>query len=370
MECLPTGPFHSKIMAVAEAPGIEEAFQGKPLIGSSGREFTKCSLEAGLPREDWRLDNVFHFRPPSNKFHAEWCRSKKEVSAEYKEIRSLLVEKRPDFDWPPTYNWANVVQGKYVMPEHLIALPRLRDAIRASKPNLVVALGGTALWALCGVSGIKKMRGTIMESTLVPGLKILPTWHPSYILRAWDDRLDLVCDLMKAKGEMKFPEIVRPSRKIWINPTIEDLYYFYEKYIKNCSLLGFDTETARKQITCISFAPTKDIALVIPFVDKSKPDYNYWPTLKEEVLAWRFVKMICEGSIPKLAQNGLYDVQYLLVPYGIAVRNFEEDTMLLHHSIYIELKKDLGYLGSIYTGEPAWKLMRHRNEDFTEKKDE
>ena len=86
--------------------------------------------------------------------------------------------------------------------------------------------------------------------------------------------------------------------------------------------------------------------------------------------AWRLVKEILALPMPKLAQNGLYDLQYLWRPHGIAVKNYAEDTMLLHHALYIELKKDLGYLGSIYTDEAAWKLMRHRAKDMVEKKDE
>jgi hypothetical protein len=44
------------------------------------------------------------------------------------------------------------------------------------------------------------------------------------------------------------------------------------------------------------------------------------------------------------------------------------DTMLLHHSMYPELPKSLGFLGSIYTNEAAWKLMRRDAEEL--KRDE
>ncbi|KKL46727.1 hypothetical protein LCGC14_2342680 [marine sediment metagenome] len=146
---------------------------------------------------------------------------------------------------------------------------------------------------------------------------------------------------------------------------------FYQKYIKDCDLLAFDTETRKGQITCISFAPSPTIAIVIPFVEKTpNPDYNYWKDPEDEKSAWRFVQKVLDSPVPKLAQNGLYDLQYLWTPHGISVRNFSEDTMLLHHSIYIELPKGLGFLGSIYTEEVAWKLMRTRSKDSVEKKDE
>ncbi len=375
MRCKPSGPLDAKIMLIGEAPGGEEERLGIPFVGESGKELTKLLKEAGIDREECYLTNVFMDRPKGNKFHYEWCRGKKEVSEEYLLIRDDLKNFHPLFDWPTKYTWSSVAQGKYVMPVHLGELQRLREEIIRVKPNLVVALGGTPLWALLGTSGITKLRGAVAESTLVPGQKVLPAFHPAYIQRAWDDRLTLVADLIKAKNQMLFPEIRRPERIIWIHPTHSDMEEFYEKYIKDCPLLSFDTETKKDQITCISFAPTPSLAIVIPFVNrnpdpKKGEDYNYWKNPADEVRAWRFVQKVLDSPMPKLAQNGLYDLQYLWTTHGISVRNFAEDTMLLHHSIYIELPKDLGFLGSIYTEEVAWKLMRTRAKDSVEKKDD
>ena len=371
MRCKPSGPLDAKIMLVGEASGGEEERLGLPFVGSSGKELTTLLGEAGIDREECYLTNVFLDRPKGNKFHFEWCRGKKEVSDEYKEILPQLHKACPTYPWPNTYTWASVAQGKYVMPEHLPELQRLKEEILQVKPNLVVALGGTPLWALLGTGGITKLRGAVAQSTLVPGQKVLPAFHPAYVMRAWEERLTLVADLLKAKDQMLFPEIRRPERHIWIRPSLSDMEEFYQKYIKDCDLLAFDTETRKGQITCISFAPSPTIAIVIPFVEKTpNPDYNYWKDPEDEKSAWRFVQKVLDSPVPKLAQNGLYDLQYLWTPHGISVRNFSEDTMLLHHSIYIELPKGLGFLGSIYTEEVAWKLMRTRSKDSVEKKDE
>ncbi len=370
MRCGSVGPSDAKLLLIGEAPGSEEERRGEPFVGESGKELTKCLREAGIDRAECYLTNVFHDRPPGNKFHDAWCRGKKEVSEAYLETRPRLKELYPGFDWPNTYTWAPVSTGKYVMPQHLGELPRLYAEIKNVKPNLVVTLGGTPTWALLGVGGISKLRGTVVESSKIPGQKVLPTWHPAYIQRVWNDRVTLVMDLTKAKGEMEFPDIRRPSRKIWVLPTIQDIYTFSHNYIESCSLLAFDTETAHKQITCISFAPNKDIAIVVPFVDRSKPDYNYWEKAEDEAAAWAWVRDMLALPMPKLAQNGLYDLQYLWWVHGIPVFNYFEDTMLLHHSLFIELKKDLGFLGSIYTDESSWKLMRPRAKDMVEKKDD
>lgn len=380
LRCSPSGPKDAKIALVGEAPGAEE--DGKtPFLGYSGQELTQIGREAklvvkrsdveeGQLTDECYLTNVFMERPPDNKLQLHWCMGKKEASEKYKEVRDSLINQRPEVNWPSTYTWSLISQGAYIDPERLPELYRLREELVALKPNLVVALGGTAFWALCDTSGITKARGTVRFSTLIPGLKVLPAYHPAYVTRMWDARLTLVADLAKAKLEKEFPDIRLPKREIWINPQIQDIETFINLYIKDCSLLAFDTETARKQITCISFAPSKDLAIVIPFVDKSRSDYRYWSTKEREVKAWKLVRDILDLPMPKLAQNGLYDLQYLWKCHGIPVRNFFEDTMLLHHALYLELPKDLGFLGSIYTSEASWKLMRHREKDEVEKKDD
>jgi hypothetical protein len=65
----------------------------------------------------------------------------------------------------------------------------------------------------------------------------------------------------------------------------------------------------------------------------------------------------------------LYDLHHLWRNYGISVRNAEEDTMLLHHALQPESPKGLDFLGSVYTDEAAWKLMRQRGKT-TIKRDE
>jgi hypothetical protein len=48
---------------------------------------------------------------------------------------------------------------------------------------------------------------------------------------------------------------------------------------------------------------------------------------------------------------------------GFRVVNCAEDTMLMHHALFPELPKSLGFMGSIYTNEAAWKLIRKSNEE-------
>jgi len=225
---------------------------------------------------------------------------------------------------------------------------------------------------------IKKLRGTIMPSSLAPGRKVLPTYHPAYILRDYSARVIALADLMKASNEAEFPEIRRPQRFIYIADKVSELaelvklvlpeIFLGDEPTEGCPPLAFDIETSHQTITCISFSIRPDKALVIPFHDKQRLGYSFWPTAAEEVEAWNWVRFIMGSSWPKLAQNGMYDVQYLL-KHGVPVRNFTHDTMLCHHSLFPEMPKGLDFLGSVYTSEPAWKLMRERGSEQL-KKDE
>jgi DNA polymerase I-like protein with 3'-5' exonuclease and polymerase domains len=172
-------------------------------------------------------------------------------------------------------------------------------------------------------------------------------------------RHTVVMDLQKAERQSHFREVRWPERELWIEPTIGDLYDFKKRFIGRGTLIACDIETAGTQITTLGIAPRADVGLIIPFLDNRAKGRSYWPTDDDERLAWGFVREVLQdGDIRKVFQNGLYDIAFLYRSVGIKVKGAEEDTMLLHHSLQPESLKGLGYLGSIYTEERAWKHMR------------
>lgn len=328
-----------KIALIGEAWGADEAQYRMPFVGASGQELTRMLSDAGIRRDECFISNVFNFQPDRN------------------DISSLCwtAAQRGKLDKRPA-----LAAGKYLKPEYFGEVERLLGELSTVRPNITVALGNTASWAILGATAISKIRGTVSYSYAIEGLKVLPTYHPAAVLRQYDLRHVTVLDLAKARRESEFPEIRKPIRRIWTEPTLGDLEDFYEKYIKDCEELAFDIETSGDQITCLGFAPKIDIAIVIPFWDLRKLRGSYWETLSEELMAWRFVEKVLAHPSAKVAQNGLYDIQFLWMKYGIPVTNFVEDTMLLHHSLQPESPKALGFLGSVYTNESSWKDMRNR----------
>lgn len=299
--------------------------------------------DAGVKRSSCAFTNVFDTRPPNNDL-TKWSAPKKKIKHDQARPWSFIQSETGLY-----------IKAEYVQP----ALERLRDEINLVKPNVIVALGNVALAAVCGVSGIGRVRGTLHKSTLVDGIKVIPTYHPAAILRQYDNRAVVVVDLMKAAAESAFPEFRFLRRILYLEPTVSDLFQWKERLLQ-ADMLAFDIETkpALRQITCIGFAPSPTEAYVIPFWDRRKPGGHYW-SASDEVIAWKVIKEILESNIPKLAQNGLYDVQWCH-SYNWYVRRFVQDTMILHHSLYPSIPKGLDFLGSLYANERAWKKYRPR----------
>lgn len=340
------GPRKAKVAFVGECWDQEEARLGLPFMGWSGQELDRMINEGGLNRGELFFTNVICAQPPGNKF--EYFTTDKKSSP------------------PDCIALGPVENGRYIKPEYLGELARLEEELNVVAPNLLVALGNKACWALLGQTAISKIRGTCHRSRLTGKWKVLPTYHPAYILRDWSKRAIVVADLMKAEREAKFPEIRRPERWVTVNPTIGEIDDWTLRWTPNARYLAVDIETARRQITTIGFAASRERAISIPFVDSRRPGWNYWESDAAELAAWDRVERLLQLPIPKVMQNGMYDMQYLWA-MGLTVVDPRHDTMLLHHSLFPEMLKGLGFLGSIYTDEPAWKLMRH---DETEKKDE
>lgn len=348
-----------RIALVGEAPGEDEEREGKPFVGKSGQELTAMLAEAGIVREECLLANVFSYRPPANNIFA-WCLKKVEADAEWASLGN-----------PGKYPFNPLKSGAYVDPRRMADVGRLHRELVAYNPTIIIALGNTPLWALTGSAGISANRGTLLMADLVGGTrqyKVMPTFHPAYVLRSWDARPVVVADLIKAKRESETETYTRPNRELWIEPGLEDIKRFISEVLAPAPRFSVDIETGWGQITCVGFG-TPTHAITIPFVDTRKAGASYWSTESEEISAWNLVKQICAMPQAKIFQNGMYDIQWLWKQVGIVPRNKTHDTMLMHHSMFPEMQKGLGFLGSIYTNEASWKKMRPKKRTTQKKGD-
>lgn len=330
----------NKIAIVGEAWGKKEEEAGRPFVGGSGWLLTQLLSQVGLDRRNMLVTNVFNFRPTNN------------------EVLTLYGKAEDGVPGLPS-----IQRGKFLKAKFASELSRLYQEINNAGPNLILALGATAAWAFLDTMGIKGIRGAVATSErnrlrpLNRSYKVLPTYHPAAVMRQWELRPTVLADFDKAKREAEFPEVRRPRREIWLEPTLADLEYFQNEHIFPSDRLSADIETIKDQITCIGFAPDPGHCIVIPFYSALTSGHNYWKSKDEELIAWSYVRRWLAEK-PTLFQNGMYDISFLWKFYRIPVPKAAEDTMLLHHAWQPELEKGLGYLGSIYTDEASWKYMR------------
>ena len=138
----------AELMFVGEAPGADEDTQGVPFVGRAGQLLTKMIEAMGYTRDEVYIANVIKCRPPENR--------------------------NPDPD------------------EVESCEPFLFRQIAAIQPKVIVALGSFAAKTLLKTqSPISRLRGRVYE---YHGAKLVPTFHPSYLLRtpgqkreAWED---------------------------------------------------------------------------------------------------------------------------------------------------------------------------------------
>lgn len=134
---------NADLMFVGEAPGADEDEQGEPFVGLSGQLLTKIIEAIGMTRADVYIANVIKCRPPNNR------------APESEEVATCE--------------------------------PFLFKQIDAIRPKVIVALGTHAAHALLKINTpISKLRGQVIEFR--GGAKLIPTFHPAYLLRDQNPR--------------------------------------------------------------------------------------------------------------------------------------------------------------------------------------
>lgn len=150
----------SGLCFVGEGPGAEEDAQGYPFVGAAGQLLDRMIGAMGLLRDEVYVCNIVKCRPPENR--------------------------KPD-------------------PSEMAAcMPYLTEQIELLKPQVIVALGATAVQGLLGTSeGIIRLRG---KWRLYRGrIAVMPTFHPAYLLRTPGAKRDVWDDLQTVLRQMGRP---------------------------------------------------------------------------------------------------------------------------------------------------------------------
>jgi uracil-DNA glycosylase len=145
------GNLAARLMFVGEGPGEEEDAQGRPFVGPAGQLLAKIIQAMGFQREEVYIANVVKCRPPANR------------------------APKPD--------------------EIAACRPFLMRQIRIISPKVICALGGVASQTLLQTTeGISRLRGRFHPCE---GVLVMPTYHPSYLLRNPEKKRDVWEDMKK-----------------------------------------------------------------------------------------------------------------------------------------------------------------------------
>jgi uracil-DNA glycosylase len=146
-----TGNPNADLMFVGEGPGRDEDLSGEPFVGRAGKLLTDMIKAMGLQREDVYIANVVKCRPPENRL--------------------------PEKD------------------EIATCSPFLMRQIDAIKPKVICTLGSCSAQTLLQTAqGISKLRGEWFDFR---GAKLMPTYHPAYLLRNPAAKPEVWKDLQK-----------------------------------------------------------------------------------------------------------------------------------------------------------------------------
>lgn len=317
------GPKPARVMLVGEAPGVSEEMHGAPFVGSSGIELNRMLSEVGINRDDCYITNVCKYRPPNNKIE-NWFMNKTQA-------------KKAHID---------EICGRYPNEYIIEGLEELFQEIDAVKPKVIIALGDTALWALCGETGITKWRGSYL---LHGGIPVIPTYHPAAVLRMWAWRFITIQDLRRAV-DVRDGRYVTPTYDFYTRPTFPDVMERINGLLSKAETerfrLACDIETRNRHIACFGFAWSNTAALCIPFMDVHHPR-GYWNVEEETEIVWLLRKLLCHPNVEVVGQNWLYDMQYIARHWGF-IPWPHLDTMIAHHVNFAGLPKGLDFLSSLY----------------------
>jgi len=317
-----SGDTNCKIALVGEQPGRMEVRYRKPFKGPAGTELDSCLSSAKISRLQCYITNVIK-----------------------------------DLDYPLEQYIKFRKTSVTVSEDGQEYIQELKEELSKCSANVIVAIGNVALYALASRRGIMNWRGSIIESTLLPGKKVIPTINPATIIQPKNVYLNkrlIISDLIKAEKESYTSSINTIPRKIKIKPLyIEVIEFLNECFIKGIEgkLINFDIEIYNHELSCLSFAHSPTFSMSIPFIDF----FGDYFTIEQEAEVWKLIAKILEDEkITKSNQNIGFDNSMLLSFFGIKTHNVV-DTMINQKILYPDYPAGLDFITTMHTDIPYYK---------------
>ena len=348
IECPPTLIPGAKITLCGESPGRQEVAWricpkcnvgfdrpgkcvtcGSPLthkpqgfVGGSGRVLERILKHAGITFASCNRTNVVKRRPPGDDF-----------GIFYTDVKRTQPTK--ELQW-----WLQLLHAE----------------VTRYRPNIVIAVGGEALRAFCpDAIGITKWQGSLLESPVIPRLKVLPILHTAYIMRDnWEYYYITQTYAKRAAQESVSPKIVLEEPRNVFTIGIEHAKALeWLHHIQTSRAPWYlDIETRGDTIMCFGLysSARPNQAICVPIQTTTGPAFS--PS--DEAAIWRALSLAMRENGLLRNQNIVYDLDYLL-DYGCEPSGVDFDPMVGMNVLWPEFPKGLDFTTSIFTRYPYYK---------------
>lgn len=339
MKCSDLGPPDAKVVLVTDCPNEQEERSGILYSSQCNKMLKSMMMHAGLKFADCYATAVMLVRPPNGDFSYMY-----------------------DGNVPKTQ-----------LSEHWESL---RNKITAIKPDVVITFGKEPLRALCNKFSVDDYRGTWLSFR---NINVLPTFHPSYVMKMYEEHAVLEMDIAKA---IKQKPAADPY--IILNPTLQMIADWIYKARKSGNIVSYDIETVSDCIRCVGFA-TKNPqlnAIVIPFmkfpsssmikgtivsVGQDGSMSSYWNTNDEVLVLDMLSNFLTDRFVRFVGQNSVsFDAPFIRRHFDISVANQYMDTMDAWHVLYSEFNKGLDFLCSVLTDYKNYWADKDTSDDISE----
>lgn len=316
----PRGDINSPFILVGEQPGRMEVKLREPFVGPASKVLVECLNAANITSYECYKTNVL-----------------KDLD---KPLRDIFRYERGKVQ--VTQKWYDYV---HFLQEEL-----------SQTTGLIIAIGNVALYALTDNVGITKWRGSVLDSTLLPGRKVLALIHPATVIppkMVYKNKLLIQMDLQRAR-EFVDGKFQASQYDIITQPSfIEAMQFLEECYQEGMKgyTIDYDIELRFEELSCVAFTYNSWNAMSIPFVSG---DGDYF-TVEQEIEIWKAIARILEEpQIKKRGQNLIFDSHFLIRKHGIVTKNID-DTMVAQQILMPEYPRGLDFITSIWTTHPYYK---------------
>ena len=286
-----SGSEHPDYLFVGEAPGEDEDLSGKPFVGKAGKVLRWIIDKAGIKKV--RLDNLVHCRPTENyyKYGVLHYRNREPSKEEICCCQEYLIEE-----------------------------------INRVKPKIIIPVGKTAISFFLNKEQSKfSLTDVISARYNWNGYPVLPTWHPSWILRGNISAIEDVIDTINY-GKALIDARVKNSELFIIDSTRRfNLLY---KKLNEVDFFAADLETSKSgEIIGISFSWQEDTGVYLPLkiYDGFKLN-DFWSNSRDIINGLSETIKIKYSNI--VWHNAKYDTRVLFEKCGIPIAACHDTSLM------------------------------------------